>query len=100
MGRREGLTIYVLSCNLPRYCLPHLKTAYSTYLPTWTNYYRHTHTRHAHTHQPTCNCHPRRLELLDCPTALQSHLPDAYITSDGVTHEPVPPTSPSWHAIL
>jgi hypothetical protein len=73
MGRREGLTIYVLSCNLPA-CLPRLKNAYLDEL-------LQTHT-HAHTHPPICNCHPRRQDCsiarlpfsLTCLTRTSHHI--------------------------
>ena len=60
MGRREGLTIYVLSCNLP--------PTPEDRLPTWTNYYRHTHTL-THTHlSVTVTRAVLTARLPDCPS--------------------------------
>jgi hypothetical protein len=61
MGRREGLTIYVLSSCKP----PTPEDRLPTYLDELLQTHTHTHT-HAHTHPPICNCHPRRL---DCSIA-------------------------------
>jgi hypothetical protein len=62
MGRREGLTIYVLSCNLPA-CLPRLKNAYLDELLQ-----THTHTL-THTHlSVTVTRADKTARLPDCPS--------------------------------